>query len=222
MNDRYDINRNRIISQRSLRTFDRNVFPPNLIPTGFAGESIPRTFCIRNEIFPLVFDLYLYTYICIHIVSKFICFVPWIEYAGIFGFVRSRRKRWKNFDSFARDCKLLFIVWEKISRLMKRLWELLDTLWETTPSLITLNGNNRFVFSCESQIRYHFPVVWFQIYNRLRKKIFSKINSSISKRLFPFFTTQLSVKFDNSSAIVSNKLETIILNAWVHMIPINE
>lgn len=129
-------------------------------------------------------------------------------------------KEMKEFRLFRS--RLLFIVWEKISRLMKRLWELLDALWETTPFLIILNGNNRFVFSCESQIRYHFPVVWFQIYNRLRKKIFSKINSSISKRLFPFFTTHLSVKFDNSSAIVSNKLETIILNAWVHMIPINE
>lgn len=125
-------------------------------------------------------------------------------------------KEMKEFRLFRS--RLLFIVWEKISRLMKRLWELLDALWETTPFLIILNGNNRFVFSCESQIRYHFPVVWFQIY--FEKRSFQK-NYSIIRR-FPFFTTHLSVKFDNSSAIVSNKLETIILNAWVHMIPINE
>lgn len=197
-------------------------FPQIWFQQDLAANRSPALFASVMKYSPL-FSTYIYIRIYMYPYSfEIYSFrsMNWIR--GNFRVRSISAKEMKEFRLFRSRLQITFYCLGKNIKVNEKLWELLDALWETTPFLIILNGNNRFVFSCESQIRYHFPVVWFQIYNRLRKKIFSKINSSISKRLFPFFTTHLSVKFDNSSAIVSNKLETIILNAWVHMIPINE
>lgn len=222
MNDRYDINRNRITRRsRELRTFDPNVFPPNLIPTGFGGESIRHTFCICNEIFPLVFDLVIY--ICfIYTYRNLLASFHKLntrEFSGSFDLgERTEIKEFRIrgcFPTRAALCSRLQITFycpgknikvnEKVRRVVGR------ALRETTPSiasaaLLSIEIINSY-FSRD--IRYHFPFMIPNIRNRekivlLTKKQIIRAGCKFfanSNNRFLHFLTSLSILYNLSVQI---------------------